>query len=240
MKESIHFKLFSDIGMGEIFISRLIHFDEILNGIFGGKEKEAIHEGIMKVIFEGLEPAFRSLRDLKKKWDDLQVPENEKIQLVKSIYSNLVIAFKDRFQEVIINMGYDIGFIFKKEKEFQKECAKFFEKHPKINPKFIEVLKEDKKWIQLMVDVRNDVIDHKAGKNPERVKHLSNFLNLECVETLSDNCWRTMEDIMVALAEDKTEPIYGMKILEITAYHTNKDHPERFSWFDISEKEQAS
>lgn len=83
INESIKFKLFSDVGMNELFMARLFHFqDRILSGLFGGKDNEAIQQAIMTVLFDGLEPAFRSLRNLHEKWNDENIPEKEKIQLV--------------------------------------------------------------------------------------------------------------------------------------------------------------
>jgi|GEM_PF-6010590 len=237
MKETIVLKKFSDVGMGELFMSRLFHFQgDILNGLFGGKDKEDIQQAIMKVLFEGLEPAFRSLRGLRLKWHDDQIPEREKIQLVESVYTYLVIAFKDRFQDVVEKMGFEIGFIFQKQDHFLKGCQKFKTQYPKIDTAFIDTIIEDRVWINLMIAVRNNVIDHQAGKDPVVISRLSNFLNLNTVEVLFENCWKTMEDFLVVFADSLTDPKYGMKILELSAYAKNKNNPERFGWFDVIKK----
>ena len=81
MEEKISVKLFSDVGMGELFMSRLYHFqDHILNGLFGTKKIKGIQEAILRVVFDGLEPAFRSLRELRKEWLDEKIPEKKKRQ----------------------------------------------------------------------------------------------------------------------------------------------------------------
>ena len=186
MNESIKLKLFSDVGMNELFMARLFHFqDRILSGLFGGKDNEAIQQAIMTVLFDGLEPAFRSLRSLREKWDDEAIPEKEKIQLAQNVYTYLVVAFKDRFQDVAIKMGYDIGFIFQKQDNFNQGCDNFLKKYPKIDPAFVETMKEDKIWIELMIGVRNNIIDHKVGKDPGFIERLSRFLNLETAEIIN-------------------------------------------------------
>jgi len=239
MEEKITFKLFSDVGMGELFMSRLIHFqDHILSGLFGGKNKEDVQQAIMKVLFDGLEPAFRSLRSLRSKWHDDKIPEREKIQLVESVYTYLVIAFKDRFQDVAKKMGFEIGFLFQTQELFEKGLQNFNIKYPKIDPVFIDTIREDRVWSDLMVSVRNNVIDHQAGKNPVIISRLSSFLNVDTVEVLFENCWKTIEDFLVIFADALTDPKYGMKILELQIYKQNKNNSERFGWFDVSERKE--
>ena len=141
MEEKISLKLFSDVGMGELFMSRLFHFqDHILNGLFGTKNTKEVKDAIFQVIFDGLEPAFRSLRELRKKLIDEKIPEKEKRQLIENIYSYLTIAFKDRFQEVAKLMGYDTGFLFQNDKNFEVGCTQFSQLHPKIDSQFIEMI----------------------------------------------------------------------------------------------------
>jgi len=231
--EKISMELFSDVGMGELFMSRLFNFEtDILQGLVGIDHKEIEHL-IFRTIFDGLEPAFRSLRSLREKWNDPEIPKKEKIQLIENIFSYLVVAFKDRFQEVAYKMGYDISFLFKNQKIFEKEYVEFQKKHPMIDPKFIL---EDREWLNILIGVRNNVIDHKAGKDPDIIKQLSVFLTLENVEILFDNCWRSVEDFLAAFAVDKTDSKYGMKIQELVEYRKNKTHDHRFGWFDASLK----
>lgn len=133
-------------------------------------------------------------------------------------------------------MGYDIGFVFQKQDNFNQGCDNFFKKHPKIDPAFGETIKEDRIWIELLIGVRNNIIDHKVGKDPAFIERLSRFLNLETAEIMFENCWKSMEDFLIVFANDITNPKYGLKILELTEYKNNKNHPERFGWFDMEKK----
>ncbi len=83
-----------------------------------------------------------------------------------------------------------------------------------------------------MLDIRNLVIDHAAGKDPIRIKALSKHMTLEAAEVIFDNCWRSMEDFLIIFALDNLEPSIDITILQTKEYVENKDHGERFGWFD--------
>lgn len=235
MEERISVKLFSDVGMGELFMSRLYHFqDHILNGLFGTQKIKEIQEAILRVVFDGLEPAFRSLRELRKEWSDEKIPEKKKRQHIENIYSYLTIAFKDRFQEVVKLMGYDIGFLFQNDKNFEAGCGQFLKSYPKIDPQFVEMIKNDRiSWFNLMLNVRNNAIDHAAGKDSALLKQLEQNMTLEAVEKIFDNCWRAIEDFLAVFAVDKTELKYGHTILELSEYRQDKNYKHRFGWFIV-------
>ena len=238
IREEIQVKKFSDVGMGELFMSRLYHFqDNILNGLFGFEKNKETKQSIMNVLFDGLEPACRSLRKLRKSWDDENVPEKEKRQDIENVYSYLTIAFKDRFQQTANLMGYDIGFLFQNDTNFEAGCKEFIQRHPGIDSHFIEVVKDDRlTWSKLLIDVRNNVIDHAANKDPQVLRDLEQNMTLDSVEKVFDNCWRAMEDYLAVFAIDKTDSKYGSEILELLEYRQSKDHPQRFGWFSVKEK----
>jgi len=230
--------LFSDIGTEELFMSRIFHFeDEILPGIFGNEARKEMEEAITQVLFAGLIPAFGSLRDLRKKWVDAEIPEITKRQILENIYIYLTIAYKNRFQEVARLMGYDIGFLFQKDKTFETGCARFSALHPRIDPEFIEVIKDDRKgWSKLMVDVRNDLIEHAGGKDRSKIKFLESYMDLDSAETIFEHCWRRMEDFLFVLAVDKIDPNFGHTIGELKEYKQDENHRERFRWFHVQKQ----
>lgn len=238
MEEKISVKLFSDVGMGELFMSRLYHFqDHILNGLFSTQKIKEIQEAILRVLFDGLEPAFRSLRELRKEWLDKKIPEKKKRQDIENIYSYLTIAFKDRFQGVAKLMGYDIGFLFQNDKNFEAGCEQFLKSYPKIDSQFVVMIKNDRaSWFNLMINVRNNAIDHAAGKDSTLLKQLEQNMTLEAVEKIFDNCWRAIEDFLAVFAVDKTDLKYGYAIFELSEYRQDKNYQHRFGWFIVEKK----
>lgn len=214
-------------------MARLFHFhDYVLNGLFSIENTKQVKEALFRVIFDGLEPAYRSLREIRNKWLDDKIPEKEKIQHIENVYSYLTIAFKDRFQLVTKLLGYEIGFLFKNEKDFVKGCAEFLVLHSSIDPFFIETIKNDRTtWSQLMVTTRNNLIDHAAEKDAVLIQVLRQHMSLDAAEKIFDNCWRSIEDYLLVFAVDKTDPKYGHRILELQEYRENKDNPKRVGWF---------
>jgi len=235
MEERIVVKLFSDVGMGELFMARLFHLkDRILSGVFGLERRKEVEDTITGLIFDGLEPAFRSLRELRKEWVDDKVPEKKKRQHIENVYSYLTIAYKDRLQQVAKEFGYDIGFVFQKDARFTIGSEAFIVQYPKIGVDFIRMITDDRDtWLTHMISVRNDAIDHAAGKDREIIKELQKSMNLEETEKIFDNCWKSIEDIILMFALDKTDEKYGQRILELKEYRLNPDHPERLGWFLI-------
>jgi len=233
MQENISLKLFSDIGMGEIFMSRLFDFNtRILNGLFDTTNGKEIKDAIFVIIFDGLEPAFRSLRVLRTEWTDMKIPEKKKKQDIENVYSYLTLAFKDRFQKAAKLMGYDIGFLSQNDSKFEVGYKKFLELHPKISPELIEIMRNDRNgWLSLMTQVRNQAIEHAADSEPTLKKELEQNMTLEIAEAIFDNCWRAIEDYLIVFVIDKINPIYGHTILELPEYRQDKNYPQRFGWY---------
>jgi len=233
MEEKTPLKSFSDVGTDELFMSRLYHFqNHILSGLLGVQKIKEVQEAVLRVVFDGLEPAFRSLRELRKEWSDDKIPEKKKRQDIENIYSYLTIAFKNRFQEVARLMGYDIGFLFQNDKNFELGCKQFLESHPNIDPEFIETIKNDRdSWFNLMLNVRNNAIEHAAGKDNTLLKQLEQNMTLDAVENIFDNCWRAIEDFLAVFAIDSTDPKYGHFICELSEYKQDENYRHRFGWF---------
>jgi len=143
----------------------------------------------------------------------------------------LTIAFKDRFQEVVKKMGCDIWFLFQNDKKFETGCVEFPQKYPKIKDDFLKMIRDDRfSWLNLMISVRNNAIDHSAGQDKNLVKSLEAKMTLEIVELIFDNCWRAIEDCMYFLAVSNVDPKYGMFIWELQEYKQNRNSPHRFVW----------
>lgn len=235
MQEQISVKLFSDVGMGEVFMARLMHVrNHILSGVYGLENRQEIEDSIMRVIFDGLEPAFRSLREVRKEWVDDKVPEKRKRQHIENVYTYLTIAFKDRFQQTAKEFGYEIGFIFQKDSTFKKGAQEFILRHPKIGNDLFQLAQDDRAtWLSRMIAVRNIAIDHAGDKGREEVEEMEKRLTPEDAETIFDNCWRAIEDTIIIFVLDKYDEKYGHQLLELAQYRADKNHHERFGWFLI-------
>lgn len=235
MQDKLSVKLFTDVGMGEIFMARLIHLHDHVLKDFGMRKTDIdwrnVGKDLFAVIFDGLVPAFSDLRTLRTEWNDLKVPELKKIKTVKNVFGNLIIAFKDRFQGVVLKMGYPIGFLFKDDSKFKNGLTNFVISYPSIHSDFINVFREDRIWLKRMTDVRNVLIEHTSGKPEAKIEELNPYLTPDNAAVLFDNCWRTMEDYLLVFTKDLIDPKYGMELLELQEYRQDKNYPQRVGWF---------
>lgn len=236
MEEKFISEIYSNNGMGVVFMSRLMHFhDYVLNGVIGMPNTKEVKEALFGVIITDLDKAYTSLKKLRLCWDDTTTPRNEKNKEIDNIYNSLVAAFKDKFQIVARLMGYDIGFIFsRKDDNFEAKAKDFISLHPIIGNELVEMAKMDRsRWQKKMIDVRNIAIEHTLDKDRELIQMLEKEKNLQTVEIMFDNCWRAIEDYLKLFVLDKIKEDGAMRLYEIHEFIKNKDSLQRFEWVFI-------
>lgn len=82
-------------------------------------------------------------------------------------------------------MGYNISFLFQNDKNFEVGCQQFLKSYPKIDHQFVKMIKDDRaSWFNLMLNVRNNVIEHATGKEKSLLEQLEQNMTLEAVEKI--------------------------------------------------------
>lgn len=226
MQENLRIELFSDVGTGEPFIARIgLGLIEILNATHF-KQRKKINDAILDIIFEGLLPAFISLREIR----ELEA-KKEKAAIATlnrnyyDLYNRLWAAYKDRMQKVVRLLGFDLGFLFQKENQFSRGCKNFLKKHPNINPAFTKMLRDERKsWQNILSTIRNNYLEHK-GLETKRVER---FFTIDNAEILFQNCWQAIEDIIVVLLRTGMPLHIGIDIAEIPEEERAPSCPKRF------------
>lgn len=202
-------KLFSDIGAGEPFVSRLfIGLREVLdamqvtNADEMKKTKEA-KEQLGCLMIDCLMPAFVSLRELRKSDGDDKAPELTKTKHFNDMYGSLWAAYRDRTEKVAKLLGFNIAFLYDNDKKFGEGCTKFAADHPKVDANFCKLLKWHRdNWQSELAKLRDKWIEHQVLK-PEDVKK---FYNLKTANAIFDCVWLAIEDILGFLAGGKMSP----------------------------------
>jgi len=75
-------------------------------------------------------PAFLSLRKIQQPDEGAGMADNFKNY--DDLYRYLVRALKDRAQAAAKPIGYEIGFLFQKDKPFEDGCKEFGQKYPEL------------------------------------------------------------------------------------------------------------
>lgn len=214
----------SDFGTQEPWVARisLSLLNLVDNLPFDEKHKNEIKKWIFE-IFTELDSAYSELLEVQKLEGDSNVAINTKKAKYQNLYSSLWRAYKDRFQKACAAIGYDIGFLFKDDKNFEKESVYFVRNHPEIKERFRKMLKIDRRiWQNGLSDFRNKYIEHKEiGESIEQI-----FYKHDSAKNIFDNVWQAIEDTMVIfIAAKLKEPL---TIVEIPEEKRDPACPERF------------
>ena len=228
-------KRFSDVDLQEIFMSRLFDLTRIIGGLVVGNEEKNYREWFLKMIFEGFEPAFVALCELKKAENNNDYPENKIEKHVKDMISYLVIAYKDRMQKVAESFGYNIGFLYGKDVNFEQGARKFINEHNNIDKNIINLMRDNRaKWQKTLIRIRNVLINHQMTASIKEIEELKSYLNhlkySEC-NNLFDNCWKAAEDILFILMRDFIKIGAGTNLRETKDYQKNPQSKVRFGWY---------
>jgi hypothetical protein len=176
-------------------------------------------------VFYALSDAFndlRRLRDLHAK----SAPRSEIEGAFSSFYVHLWRAYKDRFQRFVRTLGFDIGFLWMKAKDFNAIAPKFLAKHPELDETFLKMLADERRsWQDPFAVIRNDHLEHRKPLPPEFV---AAFYTLEQAELVFSNVWEAMEDIAVVLLQTMIAAPFVVR--EIPANERDPSIPKRFGF----------
>lgn len=202
-------KLFSDIGAEEPFVSRLfIGLPEVLDAMQvinadQMKKTEEAKEQLGCLMIDCLMPAFVSLRELRKSYDDKTVPELTKTKHFNEMYGSLWTAYKDRTEKVAKSLGFNISFLYDNDKKFTEGCKKFVADHPEVDANFCKLLTWHRdNWQNELAKLRDKWIEHQVLK----LENVKKFYNLQTAGAIFDCVWLAIEDIIGFLAGAKLSP----------------------------------
>ena len=185
-------------------------------------------------VFYALSDAFNDLRRLR----DLvgrDAPRSELDAAFSSFYVHLWRAYKDRFQKFVRTLGFDIGFLWMKPKDFNAIAPKFLGKHPDVEAAFIEMLIDERtSWQDKFSVIRNEHLEH---RKPLPVDFVAAFYALEQAELLFANAWEAMEDIAAVLLATLLPE--GVVLREVPEAERDPAIPKRFA-FAMSEAPSES
>lgn len=176
-------------------------------------------------VFYALSDAFNDLRRLRQLTAD-GAPRSELDAAFSSFYVHLWRAYKDRFQKFIGTLGFDLGFLWKRAKDFNAIAPKFLAKHPKLDEAFLEMLADERQsWQDKFAAIRDDHLEHHKPLPPE---FIANFYNLDQAELLFSNAWEAIEDIAATLLSTLLPPVLSLS--EIPQGQRDPSVPKRLGF----------
>jgi hypothetical protein len=103
---------------------------------------------------------------------------SQKRTIYEGLYANLWSFYKSRAQNYLNKMGWDIGFFFCKEKDFEKQSNKFIQENPE-HKSIVNYAKKQRDGWQAEFALSRNVAEHsgdyrdgaKCYENPDEAKH---------------------------------------------------------------------
>jgi hypothetical protein len=218
---------FAEMGTGEPFIDCFSgEFLDLLGAANIKPEKEeAAKNAIMDILMEGLMPAFADLRKIRES-ATTPMPEMDRRKLYEDFAKRLWHAYKDLFPKACELIGFDIGFLFRPEKEFEKGVEKFLAKFPSLVMDIPAVFRSQRaNWQNGLANYRNDFLEHRKQDR----EAFEAYYQPETAEMLFEHCWRTMADVIPVFIEARLYP--GWSIMEIPEAERDPKNYRRFRYF---------
>ena len=196
--------------------------DQIGGTIIREPTREQVKEAIILISLEGLMPAFEHLRRIRASTLE-QLPLWNRRQLYEDFSRLLWHAYKDLMPKAVKLIGFDIGFLFQNDANFEKAVTDFEEANPSIMSGFGNFLRTQRtSWQNALADFRNHHLEHReVGQTSDE-----DFYKPENAGALFDSAWRTIADILFMFLEKNLPSGFGLR--EVSPAERAAGYPRRF------------
>ena len=184
----------ANVGTDEAFVREILEVVEILDGsMIEGQQRQESKTAIMTVLGDGLIPSYLELRKIRESQTQT-MPVVDRLQLYEDFARKLWKTYKDLTQRAARVMGFEIGFLYQNEKDFENGLKKFREDWPNLQASFESFVSENRKhWQNELSIFRNTFVEHQQGDRMDFKK----FYDANYVESLFATTWGTIVDLLV-------------------------------------------
>lgn len=185
-------------------------------------------------VYEKLNTARNSYQQIKKA-DFAKLPTSNQKDTYEHLYAALWASYKDCLQSILKTIGYDLGFMFVKDENFDKQAEPFAKAHP------------NKAWL---VDYAKKIRAnwHNDLANTRNAQHTGDFRKVKVdyndpkiAKDLFEVVCYVIEGIFVLLAEEKLPK--GWLIVVVNDDETVFGRGERFAikhYLEVYSQQQAN
>ncbi|MGA8086421.1 MAG: hypothetical protein WCA10_03890 [Terracidiphilus sp.] len=184
------------------------YFDEVHEMVnitnIHGQDRQDLTDAIMVMVLEGLLPAFDELRSIRLYKDKLLPVLNR-----KKHYENLARVlwhgYKDLWPKVAGLLGYNIGFVFQREANFNQGLEAFVaQNQSQLLLDVREFLTRQRtNWQQHLATFRNDFLEH---RNAEVAATVDRFYDPKWADAVFIAVWRTIAELLSTFLESRFMP----------------------------------
>jgi hypothetical protein len=221
--------LYANFGTGEPWVARLVvGLPKVVDATTLGNRDEI--KLAISDVYEALTDAFNDLRELRRIEGDASIPVAERQGTYSAFYVHLWRAYKDRFQKLLQVLGYDLGFLWQSQKQFEAAAERFIDQHPEIDVQFVDALRENRRSWQDQLGLFRNHLEHRE-ETPDQDFDAS-FYTLQRAEQAFEYVWRMIENISAQLLVPHLFP--GLELVEIPEAERDPAAPLRFE-FNLTE-----
>ena len=191
---------FAEVGWDETFVRHVTELCTIVDAtVIFGQQREDTKIAIMTILTDGLMPAFAELEKIRA-FDGKPLPLMDRRELYHDFCRKLWKAYKDLTQRAAVVAGFNIGFLFCTNKDFARGLPEFQAKYPGVRPELGKSLEQVRdRWQNELAKFRNTFLEHQDSNS----KHFSKFYQLNYIESLFEEVWNTIVDLLAILLESR-------------------------------------
>jgi hypothetical protein len=222
-------RLYANYGTGEPWMARLgVGLPELIDGCELDNAARQAAKSKLYLVVDAVGMAFEALREIERLASDSQAPELPLGKAYANLYGHLWQARKDRWQKVAAVLGYNVGFIFQADAEFELGALAFSKSHPNVDAAFVDMARQDRAtWQNALATIRNEHLEHRAQVDPRLIQA---FFRPDSARTTFDNVWQAIEEATMLLLESLLPG--GVEIVEIREADRDPSCPKRYG-FDV-------
>lgn len=160
--------------------------------IFDPRRTE-LKDAIGTILIEGLLPAFEHLKKIRASVD-ADIPLLNRNQHFEDFWGRLWPTYAHLFQEATKPTGYDMGFLFQNDNNFERGLMAFQSQHPNVPSTLGNYLRKQRnEWQCELAMFRNDYLVHRKPVIPDFEK----MYRPETAEALFQRVWMVIADVLV-------------------------------------------
>ena len=181
-----------DFGTNEPWVARIqVGIPDVAKfAIPDQKERDAFLEAWHHLSMK-LGEGFGALLELRRLNEEPDSSLGDLSRSYTSLYSSVWAAYKDRWQSAMKLIGFDMGFLFVADANFDAAFNRFVADHPFDEPDQLKTafVADRASWQTRLGSYRNQEIEHRAG-----TEDVEFFQNQTSAEASFYNVWRAIED----------------------------------------------
>lgn len=199
--------------------------DLVKSSAIDNEDRQELSDAIMVMVTEGFLPAYEDLRNIRTYENDRRIPVLNRKKHYDDFARALWHGYKDLMPKVVNLLGYNIGFMFQRDENFQAGLEAFVtENRGNVLLDVAEFLSRQRDgWQKELKTFRNEYLEH---RDADVAMQVEKFYETAWAEKVFVHAWRTVAELIVFLLETRFPSQFS--VMHRTAERQFPDHPRLY------------